>query len=63
MFLGIGVTPILFALFSVNNVLKRDAGTADMQRISNDIKKKRRGFPARQNKTIGLLVNAIDSRQ
>jgi K(+)-stimulated pyrophosphate-energized sodium pump len=57
--LGISVAAILFALFLINNVLKRDTGTPAMQNISNAIKEGAEAFLSRQNKTIGLLAVAL----
>jgi K(+)-stimulated pyrophosphate-energized sodium pump len=45
--LGISVLTILFAIFLVNNVLKRDTGTPDMQRISNATEEGAEAFFAR----------------
>lgn len=50
---GISVLAILFAIFLVNNVLKRDDATTEMKSISNAIKECAEAFLARQNKTIG----------
>ena len=57
--IGISIVAILFALFLVSNVLKRDTGTAEMQNISNAIKEGAEAFLARQNKTIALLAVAL----
>ncbi len=57
--LGISIAAILFAVFLGNSVLKRDTGTADMQKISNAIKEGAEAFLSRQNKTIGLLAVAL----
>lgn len=43
---GISVLAILFAGFLVNSVLKRDTGSADMERISNAIKEDGEAFLA-----------------
>lgn len=51
--LGISVLAMLFAVFLANNVLSRDAGTSEIQNISNAIKECAEAFLARQNKTIG----------
>lgn len=57
--IGISVAAILFAVFLANNVLKRDTGTPEMQRISDAIKIGAEAFLARQNRTIGLLAVAL----
>ncbi len=46
--IGIGIVAILFALFLVSNVLKRDTGTAEMLTISNAVKEGAKAFFARQ---------------
>ncbi|MDQ4121614.1 MAG: hypothetical protein M3209_09225 [Acidobacteriota bacterium] len=45
--LGISVLAISFADFLVNNGLIGSSGTADMQRISNAVKKRDRAFLTR----------------
>ncbi len=57
--IGISVFAILFAIFLASNVLKRDTGTPEMQKISNAIKEGAEAFLARQNRTIGLLAVAL----
>lgn len=57
--IGISIAAILFAIFLASNVLKRDTGTPEMQRISNAIKEGAEAFLARQNKTIALLAVAL----
>ena len=58
--IGISIVAILFALFLVSNVLKRDTGTAEeIQNIFNAIKEGTEAFLARQNKTIGTLAIAV----
>jgi len=55
----ISVLAIGFAFFLIQNVLKRDTGTAEMQTISNAIKEGAEAFLARQNKTIGVLAVVV----
>ena len=57
--IGISIVAILFALFLVSNVLKRDTGTVEMQNISNAIKEGAKAFLARQNKSIAALAIAV----
>ncbi len=57
--LVISVLAIAFALWLVQNVLKRDTGTAEMQNISNAIKEGAEAFLARQNRTIAGLAVAL----
>jgi len=46
--IGISIVAILFALFLVSNVLKRDTGTTEMHNISNAFKEGAKAFFARQ---------------
>jgi H(+)-translocating pyrophosphatase len=55
----ISVLAIGFAYFLIQNVLKRDTGTPEMQNISNAIKEGAEAFLARQNKTIGALAIVV----
>jgi K(+)-stimulated pyrophosphate-energized sodium pump len=57
--IGISVVGLLFALYLIRNVLKRDTGTAQMQEISNAIKQGAEAFLRRQNRTIGILAIAL----
>jgi K(+)-stimulated pyrophosphate-energized sodium pump len=57
--LGISVLGLLFALFLIRDVLKRDTGTEAMQEISNAIKQGAEAFLRRQNKTIVVLAVAL----
>jgi K(+)-stimulated pyrophosphate-energized sodium pump len=57
--LVISVLTIAFALFLVQNVLKRNTETPEMQTISNAIKEGAEAFLARQTKTIGSLAIAV----
>jgi len=57
--LGISVIGLLFALFLIRDVLKRDTGTAAMQEISNAIKAGAEAFLRRQNRTIAYLSIAL----
>lgn len=55
----VSMVAILVAIVLARNVLKRDTGSADMQKISNAIKEGAEAFLARQNKTIGTLAIAV----
>ena len=55
----ISVLAIGFAYFLIQNVLKRDAGTPEMQTISNAIKEGAEAFLKRQNTTIGYLALVV----
>ncbi|HTP12873.1 MAG TPA: sodium/proton-translocating pyrophosphatase, partial [Bacteroidota bacterium] len=57
--LGISVLGLLFALYLVRDVLRRDTGTESMQAISNAIKQGAEAFLRRQNRTIALLALAL----
>src|SRR6266511_3288356 len=58
--LGVSVLALIFAAFYLTpNVMKRDQGTAAMQRISNAIKLGAEAFLRRQNKTIVTLAVAV----
>ncbi|MBK7704237.1 MAG: sodium-translocating pyrophosphatase [Acidobacteria bacterium] len=52
----ISALAIGFAFFLIQNVMKRDTGTPEMQTISNAIKEGAEAFLARQNKTIGIFA-------
>jgi K(+)-stimulated pyrophosphate-energized sodium pump len=54
--LGISVLGLLFAVYLIRDVLKRDQGTPKMQEISNAIKQGAEAFMRRQNKTIIYLA-------
>ena len=54
--LGISVLGLLFAVYLIRDVLKRDQGSAKMQEISNAIKQGAEAFMRRQNKTIIYLA-------
>ncbi len=56
---GISVLGLLFALYLIRDVLRRDTGTERMQEISNAIKQGAEAFLRRQNRTIGLLAFAL----
>lgn len=56
---GISIIGLLFALYLVGNVMKRDTGTEKMQEISNAIKQGAEAFLRRQNKTIAFLAVAL----
>jgi K(+)-stimulated pyrophosphate-energized sodium pump len=55
----ISALAIGFAFFLIQNVLKRDTGTPEMQTISNAIKEGAEAFLARQNKTIAILAVVV----
>ncbi len=57
--LGISVLGLIFALYLVRDVLRRDTGTDKMQEISNAIKQGAEAFLRRQNKTIAYLAVAL----
>ena len=57
--LGISVIGLLFALYLIRDVMKRDTGTEKMQEISNAIKQGAEAFLRRMNKTIGFLAVAL----
>ena len=57
--LGISVIGLLFAMYLIRDVLKRDTGTAAMQEISNAIKSGAEAFLRRQNRTIAYLSIAL----
>ncbi len=57
--LGISVIGLLFAMYLIRDVLKRDTGTAAMQEISNAIKAGAEAFLRRQNRTIAYLSIAL----
>ena len=59
--LGISVIGLLFALYLVKDVLRRDTGTAAMQEISNAIKAGAEAFLSRQNKTIFYMAIALSA--
>ncbi len=53
---GVGLFAVLFAAFLVNDVLRRDTGTASMQKIANAIFSGATAFLHRQYRTIALLA-------
>lgn len=57
--LGISVIGLLFAMYLIRDVLKRDTGTTAMQEISNAIKAGAEAFLRRQNRTIAYLSIAL----
>jgi K(+)-stimulated pyrophosphate-energized sodium pump len=57
--LGISVIGLLFALYLVRDVLRRDVGTARMREISDAIKTGAEAFLRRQNRTIATLAIAL----
>ncbi len=56
---GISIFGLLFAVYLIRDVLKRDTGTAAMQEISNAIKAGAEAFLRRQNRTIAYLSVAL----
>lgn len=57
--LGISIFGLLFAVYLIRDVMKRDTGTPAMQEISNAIKAGAEAFLRRQNKTILSLSVAL----
>ena len=57
--IGISVIGLLFALYLIRDVLRRETGTERMQEISNAIKQGAEAFLRRQNRTIVLLAVAL----
>jgi K(+)-stimulated pyrophosphate-energized sodium pump len=53
---GISILGLLFAVFLIRDVLKRDTGSSKMQEISNAIKLGAEAFLRRQNRTILWLA-------
>lgn len=56
---GISTFGLMFALFLVWDVLRRDSGTAQMQKISNAIRSGAEAFLRRQNRTIFTMAIAL----
>lgn len=59
--LGISIFGLLFALYLMRNVMKRDTGTPKMREISDAIKSGAEAFLRRQNRTIAYLAIALAS--
>ncbi len=57
--LGISVLGLLFALYLVRDVLRRDTGNDKMREISSAIKTGAEAFLRRQNRTIAYLAVAL----
>ena len=57
--LGISVLGLLFALYLIRDVMKRDTGTPKMREISDAIKAGAEAFLKRQNRTIMYLAVAL----
>ncbi|MFN2384100.1 MAG: sodium-translocating pyrophosphatase [Gemmatimonadota bacterium] len=57
--LGISIVGLLFAVYLVWDVMKRDAGTSAMQEISDAIKSGAEAFLRRMNRTIAYLAIAL----
>jgi K(+)-stimulated pyrophosphate-energized sodium pump len=57
--LGISVVGLLFALYLIRDVMKRDTGTPKMREISDAIKAGAEAFLKRQNRTILYLAVAL----
>ncbi|HEY5534495.1 MAG TPA: sodium-translocating pyrophosphatase [Ignavibacteria bacterium] len=53
---GVSVFALLFAVYLIKNVMKRDTGTDKMREISNAIKEGAEAFLKRQNRTIIYLA-------
>jgi K(+)-stimulated pyrophosphate-energized sodium pump len=57
--LGISVIGLLFAVYLLRDVLRRDVGTPQMREISDAIKTGAEAFLRRQNRTIATLAIAL----
>src|SRR6476661_9224399 len=57
--IAISCLSLVFAVFLARHVIQRDAGTAQMQQISNAIKEGAEAFMSRQNRTIISLSAAL----
>ncbi len=56
---GVSVFALLFAVFLIRNVMKRDTGSEKMMSISNAIKEGAEAFLRRQNRTIIYLAIVV----
>ncbi|HTX98711.1 MAG TPA: sodium-translocating pyrophosphatase [Bacteroidota bacterium] len=56
---GISILGLLFALYLIRDVMKRDTGTSRMREISDAIKSGAEAFLRRQNRTILTLAFAL----
>ncbi|HUX93500.1 MAG TPA: sodium/proton-translocating pyrophosphatase, partial [Ignavibacteriaceae bacterium] len=56
---AISIIGLLFAVYLIRDVLKRDTGSEKMQEISNAIKEGAEAFLRRQNKTILYMAIAL----
>jgi K(+)-stimulated pyrophosphate-energized sodium pump len=57
--LGISVVGLVFALYLLRDVLRRDVGTPQMREISDAIKTGAEAFLRRQNRTIATMAIAL----
>ena len=57
--IAISVLGLLFALYLMRDVMKRDTGTAAMREISDAIRQGAEAFLRRQNRTIAYLATAL----
>ncbi len=57
--ISISLLGLLFALYLIQNVMKRDTGTPQMREISDAIKAGAEAFLRRQNRTIAYLAVAL----
>src|SRR5579862_4522847 len=57
--LGISVIGLLFALYLIKDVMRRDTGSAKMREISDAIKAGAEAFLRRQNRTIAFMAIAL----
>jgi K(+)-stimulated pyrophosphate-energized sodium pump len=57
--LGISVIGLLFAVYLLRDVLRRDVGTSQMREISDAIKTGAEAFLRRQNRTIATMAIAL----
>jgi len=53
---SVSIFALLFAVYLIKNVMKRDTGTEKMREISNAIKEGAEAFLKRQNRTIVILA-------
>ncbi|MFN8005958.1 MAG: sodium/proton-translocating pyrophosphatase, partial [Terriglobia bacterium] len=57
--ISISIIGLLFALYLIQNVMKRDTGSSKMREISDAIKAGAEAFLRRQNRTIAYLAVAL----
>jgi K(+)-stimulated pyrophosphate-energized sodium pump len=59
--LGISIIGLLFALYLIKDIMRRDTGTPKMREISDAIKAGAEAFLRRQNRTIAFMAIALGS--